>query len=169
MMFLKYIFLMSVAISFAQQSKVGTVDVEFILTKMPELAGVQKQVEDYSNSLNTELTKKLDNYKAMVATYQKEEAALTINQRKQQQDSILSLEKDITKYRQNAGTLINLKQEEFLDPLYQKIGNSLEKIAEAEGYSQVLLRDNSVVYVDNRFDLTLAICKDLGIEIKQEE
>ncbi|NND62786.1 MAG: OmpH family outer membrane protein [Flavobacteriaceae bacterium] len=169
MKLLKIIFLFICVSTAAQQTKVGTVDIDFILSKMPEMETVQKQVEEYSNSLNTQLTQKLDNYKAMVADYQSNEVSFTIAQKKTKQDSIFALENDITKYRQNAGTLISLKQEEFLNPLYQKVGVSLEKIAEAQGYTQVLLRDNSVVYVDNRFDLTIAILNDMGIEVKREE
>jgi outer membrane protein len=79
------------------------------------------------------------------------------------------METDIQQFQQNGNQLIVLKQEEYLKPLYEKIGIALEKVAQAEGYTQVLARNNDVVYVDNRFDLTLKVLGELGIEVKEEE
>ncbi|MAO09187.1 MAG: outer membrane chaperone Skp, partial [Alteromonas sp.] len=42
------------------------------------------------------------------------------------------------------------------------------KVAKAGEYTQILQRTNDLVYIDNRFDLTKAILKELGIEIKEE-
>lgn len=155
--------------TFAQETKVGTIDIDFILSKMPEIKGVDQQVQDYKKGLETELQRKIDDFQQKVSDYKAEEANLTINQKKLRQDSLVTLESDINKFQQNGNQLILLKQEEFMQPLYTTVGNALEKIAQAGGYTQVLLRDNSVVYVDNRFDLTLTVLKELGIEVKPEE
>lgn len=165
---LKIAFLFLCVTGFAQ-SKVGTIDVDYIISQMPELSSVQKQIEDYGNGLDANLRKKLTEYQTAIDKYKTDEVSLTINQKKGRQDSILAMENDIQKFQQNGSQLIVLKQEEYLKPLYEKIGIALEKIAKAEGYTQVLMRNNDVVYIDNRFDLTLAVLKELGIEIKEEE
>jgi outer membrane protein len=169
MKYIKLIFLLLTISSFAQETKVGTIDIDFVLSKMPEIKGVDQQVQDYKKGLETELQKKIDDFQRKVNAYKAEEADLTINQKKMRQDSLVNLESDINKFQQNGNQLIVLKQEEFMQPLYTTVGNALEKIAQAGGYTQVLLRDNSVVYVDNRFDLTLAVLKELGIEVKPNE
>lgn len=169
---MKYINILFLCIglsAFAQETKVGTVDIDFILSKMPELTEVQKQVEDYSKGLEADLQKKAKALEDGVRVYQETEVTLTLQQKKTKQDSLLAMENDIKKFQQNGNQLILLKQEEFMRPLYTKIGNALEKIAKAENYTQVLLRDDSVVYIDNRFDVTLAVLKELGIEVKLEE
>lgn len=165
---LKIAFLFLCVTGFAQ-SKVGTIDVDYIISQMPELSSVQKQIEDYGNGLDSNLLKKLAEYQTAIDKYKTDEFSLTINQKKGRQDSIIAMENDIQKFQQNGNQLIVLKQEEYLKPLYEKIGIALEKIAKAEGYTQVLMRNNDVVYIDNRFDLTLAVLKELGIEIKEEE
>lgn len=165
---LKIAFLFLCVTGFAQ-SKVGTIDVDYIISQMPELSSVQKQIEDYGNGLDANLRKKLTEYQTAIDKYKTDEFSLTIKQKKGRQDSIIAMENDIQKFQQNGNQLIVLKQEEYLKPLYEKIGIALEKIAKAEGYTQVLMRNNDVVYIDNRFDLTLAVLKELGIEIKEEE
>jgi len=168
MKLLKIIFLFLCVTGFAQ-SKVGTIDVDYIIGQMPELSSVQKQVKDYGDGLDADLQKKLNAYQIAIDKYKIDEAGLTINQKRGRQDSIIAMETDIQQFQQNGNQLIVLKQEEYLKPLYEKIGIALEKVAQAEGYTQVLMRNNDVVYVDNRFDLTLTVLKELGIEIKEEE
>ncbi|MBX2828701.1 MAG: OmpH family outer membrane protein [Flavobacteriaceae bacterium] len=168
MKLVRIIFMLLCVTGFAQ-TKVGTIDVDFALSQMPEIATVQKQVEEYGSGLEADLKKKMDAYQAEVKSYTENEATMTINQRKVRQDSIIAMEQDITKFQQNGNQLIVLKREEFMQPLYTKLGAALEKIAQAEGYTQVLLRNNDVVYVDNRYDLTIAVLKEMGIEVKEEE
>ena len=168
MKLLKFTFLFLCVTGFAQ-TKVGTIDVDFVISKMPELTNVQNQVKEYGDGLDADLQKKITDYQAAIDAYTKAEANLTINQKKTQQESILGMESDIQKFRQNGNQLIVLKQEEYLKPLYEKVGIALEKVAKAGAYTQVFTRNNDVVYVDNRFDLTLAVLAELGIEYKEGE
>ncbi len=163
-----HILLFFITVSTVAQTKVGTIDIDYVLSQMPEITGVQKTVEDYGKTLDADLTKKLEAYQLLVNEYTQNETTYTVNQRRSMQDSILNSEDDINKYRQNAAQLISLKRDEALTPLYKKIGESLEKVAKAEGYTQVMERRDILVYIDNRFDLTLAVLKDMGIEVKQE-
>jgi outer membrane protein len=157
--------------SFAQpsQSKVGTIDIDFILAQMPELSTVQEAVNAYGKELNSELDKKMTAYQKLVNEYASSDATYTINQRKMMQDSIMQEEANLNKYRQNATQLIQLKRDEGLQPLYSKIAASLEKVAQEQGYTQVMERTATLVYIDNNFDLTLAVLKEMGIEVKTEE
>jgi outer membrane protein len=163
------ILILSFAVSVTAQTKVGTIDIDFVLAQMPEILDVQKKVEEYGKTLDSDLSKKMGNYQSLVNEYAKNDPSYTAEQRKIMQDSIIGVEGDINKFRQNATQLIGLKRDEELQPLYTKIGASLEKVAQTEGYTQVMERSNILVYIDNRFDLTLAVLKDMGIEVKEEE
>lgn len=151
------------------QTKVGTIDIDYILSQMPEIADVQKAVEGYGKTLDADLGKKLEDYQKLVEEYTNADPTYTIKQRKTMQDSIINSETDINKYRQNATQLISIKRDEELTPLYEKIGVSLEKVAKSQGYTQVMERNSSLVYIDNNYDITIAVLKDMGIEVKEEE
>jgi outer membrane protein len=156
-----------ITITGVSQSKVGTVDVDFILSNMPELPAIQKQIEEYGKELDAEFNKNLEAYNALVKEYTDGEVGFTIAQKKTKQEEIVNSESELNKFQQNGSKLINLRRDDLLRPLYQKIGVSLEKIAAAEGYTQVLQLDNMVVYADNAYDITLTILKDLGITIEE--
>ncbi|GHC59619.1 OmpH family outer membrane protein [Ulvibacter litoralis] len=163
----KLLFLFLSITSFAQ-SKVGTVDIDYILSKMPELSSVQAEIETYGKGLDVDLNKKVDAYKALIETYKASEASLSEDQKKQKQQELVTAETDLNKFQQNGNQLINIKRDELLRPLYSKIGESLEKISKAENFTQVFQIDNSIVYIDPTLDITIKILKDLGIEVKEE-
>lgn len=153
----------------AQESKVGTIDIDYILGLMPELSAVQEQVTAYQTELSEGYAEKLSAYEKALQNYRDNESLLTLMQKKTKEDSLMVMQNELGQYQQNGNQLLALRQEDFMQPLYTKVGQSLERVAEAGGYTQVLLRDNNVVYIDNRFDLTLAVLKDLGIEVPKEQ
>ena len=158
-----------ISISAFSQSKVGTIDVDFILSQMPELPAAQQQVEAYGKQLDADLAKKYEAYNVLIEAYKTGEAGFTIAQKQQKQKEITDIENDITKFQQNGSQLINLKRDDALRPLYEKIGVALEKVAKAESFTQVLQTDVVVVYLDSNYDLTLKVLKELGIEVKEGE
>lgn len=167
MKIIKFLFLF-ISISSFSQSKVGTVDVDYVLSQMPELLAVQKEVEDYSKELEVNFNKNLEAYNELVKAYTDGEAGFTIAMKKTKQDEILTAESDLGKFQQNGSKLLNLKRDDLLRPLYQKIGVALDIISKEEKYTQVLqIRDN-IVYLDHNYDLTLKVLKELGITVKEE-
>jgi outer membrane protein len=165
---IKILFIFISLSSFAQ-SKVGTIDIDFILSKMPELPEIQKQIEDYGKELDVDFNENLDSYNALVKAYTDGETGFSEAEKKEKQTEILTAENDLGKFQQNGTKLISIKRDDLVRPLYQKIGVALEKIAKAEGYTQVLQIDKNIVYLDNNLDLTLLVLKELGIELKEGE
>ena len=168
MKMMKLLFLF-VSISSFAQSKVGTVDIDFILSQMPELVTVQKQVEDYGKELDVDFKKNMDAYNLLINEYSENEATFSDTLKKVKQEAIITAENDLGKFQQNGTKLLNIRRDELLRPLYQKIGVSLGKVAKENAYTQVLQIDEYIVYLDNKLDLTLQILKDLGIEVKEGE
>jgi len=160
------ILLATVSFNANAQSKTGTIDTEFILSKMPELAKVQEDLKAYNTKLEGELKVKVDGYQAKVKEYQEKVASFTDPMKKTKQEEIIALEDDIAKFRQNGSQLVQLEQNKLLQPLYQKIGKALEEIAKAEKFTQVFtITTSGLAYVDPNFDLTQKVMTKLGIKL----
>jgi len=157
-----------ICISAFAQGKVGAVDIEYILSQMPELEEVQTQLETYGNQLDVDLNKKVEEYKKLADAWKAGEATFTAEEKKEKQTELINLEADIQKFQQNGAKLMDIKRNEFLVPLYKKIGEALDKVAKAQGYTQVLQTTGDMVYLDPNYDLTLPIIKEMGIVIKQQ-
>ncbi|MDP2686775.1 MAG: OmpH family outer membrane protein [Aequorivita sp.] len=158
-----------ISITAFAQGKVGAVDVEYILSKMPEMTTVQTQLETYGKQLDTDLNKKIDEYKKLAEEYKKGEATFTGEQKKEKQTALLTLDADIQKFQENGSKLMGIKQTEYLQPLYKKIGEALDKVAKAQNYTQVMQTNTDLVYLDPNYDLTVPILTELGITITAEE
>ncbi len=150
------------------QSKTGTIDSEYILSKMPELTKVQEDLKTYNGKIEAELKVKIDEYQAKVKEYQEKVASFTEPMKKTKQDEIITLENDIAKIRQNGAKLVQLEQNRLLQPLYEKIGKALEEIAKAEKYTQVFtITSSGLAYIDSNYDLTKKVITKLGIKIEE--
>lgn len=167
MKFLKII-IFFIGISTFAQGKVGAVDIEYILSKMPELTTIQSELETYGKQLDVDLNKKVDEYKKLVEAYQKGEATYTDEQKREKQTEMKTLEEDIQKFQQNGAKMMEIKQMEALRPLYAKIGVALEKIAKEQNFTQVMQTTQDLVYLDPNYDLTVPILLELGITISTE-
>jgi len=146
------------------QTKVGTIDVDLILSKMPEIKKVQTDVEAYGKQLDSDLSKKIEEYQSLVDIYKTGEANFTDTQKTEQQKKIIASENDINAFQQNATKLINLKRDEVMKPLYNKIRVALDKIALQEGYTQILQLDASIVFITEKYDITKAVITELGLQ-----
>ncbi len=164
---IKLLFLFLSVTLFAQ-SKVGTVDVDFILSKMPELPAVQAEVQNFGKGLDEDLNKKYASYNVLIDAYKAAETTFTPEMKLQKQQEITTAEDEIKKFQQNGSKMVALRRDEALRPLYAKIGTAMEKIAKAEKYTQILQITNDLVYIDPDYDLTVKILKELGIEYTPE-
>lgn len=151
------------------QGKVGAVDIDYILSNMPEMENVQEQLQVYGSQLDLDLTKKVDEYKALATEYKAGEATFSEEVKMEKQNALRTLDNDIGKFQQNGAKLMEIKQQEFLKPLYQKIGVALEKVAKAQGYTQVMKTTADMVYIDPDYDLTISILTEMGIKIPEQK
>lgn len=160
---------MGVCNNLEAQSKVGTIDIDFLLMSMPEIKTVQENLKDYGTTLDNQLNEKMTDYQSKLDDYNTNVASLTETQKQEKQTEIFALEEDISKFRQNGMQLIRIREDELKRPLYQKIATSLEKIAQAEGYSQILNvnEGSDVVFINPDFDITLKVAQDLGLETEE--
>ena len=150
------------------QTKVGTVDVEYIISNMPELEQVRTDVTSYNDGLESQSKLKINTFQTLVDSYQQNESTYSEAIKKEKQSEIIALENDIKKFQQNSNKLIQLKQDELIQPLYQIIGDALNAVSKEEKFTQVFTINNNIVYLDPKMDLTIKVMKKMGLPIPKE-
>jgi len=165
---IKYISLLIVfmlfSISTQAQSKVGTVNVNEILTKLPELTTVNTEVKAYNSGLEKTLNNKITVYKTKLAAYKKNAETYSDIMKKTMGEELYGLENDIKTFQQNGGQLTQLKQDDLLRPLYKKISDMIAVVANEQGYTQILTVDgNEFAYANEKFDITKLVKTKLDI------
>ncbi|MCH3882126.1 MULTISPECIES: OmpH family outer membrane protein [Tenacibaculum] len=146
------------------QSKVGTVNSEFIIGKMPQMKLALERVSNYGKQLDSTFQIKATDYKIKVDAYNAVEKTLSDTDKKTKIKELQDLEQELGKFRQNGTTMMKLRREEFMRPLYKKVNELISEIAKAEGYTQVLTTSgNEFAFIDDRFDITKKVLDKLGI------
>lgn len=168
---IKYISLsiafMLFSISMLAQSKVGTVNVNEILSKLPELTTVNTAVASYNSELEKTLNEKVTIYKTKLAAYKTNAATYSDVMKKTMGEELYGLENDIKKFQQNGSQLTQIKQDDLLRPLYKKISDMIAVVAKEQKYTQILTVDgNEFAYADEKFDITAIVKTRLGIPTK---
>ena len=159
--------LMFVAFSANAQSKIGTIDAEYILAQMPENMEVGKQMEAYNEELQADLKTNIGEYETLVKDYQETNAGLTEDAKKEKESKIIGLENDIKNFRQKASVMMQMRRNELTGPLYEKIDAAMKEVINAEGYTQIFhAGGNGIAYSRTEDDITLKVMKKMGIEPK---
>lgn len=157
----------AVTLSAMAQTKLGTVDSDLLIASHPDIEQVQTALNAYTKELEGQMKTKLEKYQELAAAYRKEEVQLLEADKKLRQDEILKLDQELGQFRQNSAQLIQIKQNELLQPVYTKVGKALDEVAKAQGYTQVLTLNNDVAFFDMKYDLTKAVADKLGITLEE--
>lgn len=159
---------MAVTLS-AQTQKIGYIDSEFILSKIPEYTGLSERM----NVLSQQWKKELDEMQKEVDELQKDydgKAILFTEEVKQQKLKEIEAKKQkINQFRTAkfgpTGEYFR-KQQELLEPLQQRILEAVSKIAARDNYDFIFDRtgDYLFLYTKPQWNLSEDVLYELGIE-----
>ncbi|WP_343329677.1 OmpH family outer membrane protein [Polaribacter staleyi] len=151
------------------QSKVGTVDSEYIINLMPETKIVLERSQNYGAKLDSSFTIKVKTYQTKIEAFKNNEKTLGELAKQAEYKELAEMEADIKKYQQNGNKLMQLKQDELMRPLYKKLSDAIATVSKAGNYTQILtITGNEFAYIDNDFDITKLVLNNLGIVVPTE-
>jgi outer membrane protein len=167
----KYLIALSftfLSISAFAQSKVGTIDADYILNQMPQMAEVNEGLKTYNTELQKELENNVAKYETLVKEYQSNGTTLPDEERKTKESEIISLENDIKNFRQKAGVMMQLRRNELTKPLYEKINEAMLLVIQEENYTQIFHSGgNDLAFSAQEFDITMKVLGKLGIQVQE--
>jgi outer membrane protein len=148
------------------QTKVGTIDSDYILGLMPKIKNAVKITKNYSKKLDSTFSIRFTDFKVKLEDYKLKEKDMGALEKKAIQKELADLQQDIKKYQKNANTLMELKRDELMRPLYTMLNEAISVVAKANGYTQILtISGNQFAYIDGAFDITSLVIIELGITV----
>lgn len=149
------------------QTKVGTIDADYILGQMPEISLVEEGLKTYNTELQAELQITIKKYEELIAAYQASSSTFTEEEKTSKESEIMEVENEIKNFRQKASVLIQMKRNELTQPFYVKIDEAMKAVITAQGYTQIFNTSaNGLAFADPKFDITDAVLGKLGISVK---
>jgi len=147
--------------AFANDVKIGFVDMQKAIQEVASGKKAKKELEDEFNKKKKELEKKEADIKKMGEDFEKKSMAMNEDTRMKKQGEI---QMEMRKYQETAAKAqmeIQKRERELTQPIVTKLRGILEEIAKKENFTVILERsENAVMYAKKDIDLTERIIKE---------
>jgi outer membrane protein len=143
--------------SSAQSVKVAYVDLDYILTRIPEYKSAQEQLDQISRQWQKEIELKLSEVDRLYKAFQAEEILLTQDMRKKREDEIIAKEKEIKELqKQRFGVEGDLfkKRQELVKPIQDKVYNAIKELSEKQSIGIMFNKsaELNILFANPKFD-----------------
>ena len=155
-------------LNFAAGQKFGYIDTNFVLSKMPEYAKAQSEIDQLSSGWQKEVEDMSKNVETLYSSLKAEEVLLTDEMKGERIDVIHKKEAELKEYQRKVfgfGGLFFLKKQELIKPLQDKVFEAVEKVAKQNRLAIIFDKSGELVmiYTDPRHDYTDFVLEELGL------
>ncbi len=162
--FLKSLLLVSLTILAvnvqAAELKVGYVQVDKILQDAPQTAESGKKLEREFSPRTQELDRMSKQIKDLETALDKEGLTISEAERRNKERDVQSIKIEFQRKQRELREDINLRKNEELGALQDRINKAVQSVSEAEGYDLVVY--SGVAYASKKIDITDKVLKSLG-------
>jgi outer membrane protein len=150
--------------------KIGTLNMEYVLSSMPEIKSIQSTLTGLQTQLQKQGEAKQQQYQQKVVKYQSEGQTMTIGDRQQLEREIAALEEELKSFSASAQTKLETKQAELMGPINKRVGEALEALVSEQGYTHIFnvaapqVGVEILYFVDPSYDVSNLVLKKMGIE-----
>ena len=140
--------------------KVGYVQVDTILQDAPQTAESGKKLEKEFSPRSQELDRMAKQIKDLETILDKEGLTLSESDRRTKERDAQNIKIEFQRKQRELREDINLRKNEELGSLQDRINKAVQSVSEAEGYDLVVY--SGVAYASKKIDITDKVLKTLG-------
>jgi len=158
----------------AAQQKIGYIDSQYILDRLPEYQTVQQKLDQVEQQWRSEIQEARDRVEELRQEYQARELLYTDEEREQRKQEITEARREVESLRQRYfgpdGQLFS-RQRELMRPIQERILAAVEEVATSEGYDYVLDQSGDVLFMFARdqYDLSDTVLRELGVDVERQQ
>lgn len=152
--------------------KIGYVDPNRIMRSMPEMAAIERRLQNFAERKRQEFVEKEASFRRELEEYQQKAPVISEEAKRREEERLARLNVELQEFQQNFQLELQQRQFELLAPLYEKIQNAIEAVATEKGLSYVLntMTNNGdfiILYASeearNNYDITNAVMQRLDL------
>lgn len=150
------------AFGLANAQKVAHINMDSLLSMMPETKTASAAAEAISNSLNEEMMAMQKEFEAKYEDYIKNEKTMSDLLKKTKQEDLRQLEQRTADFRSQAQQEYQMKTAELTKPIMEKARKAVTAVAKEGGFKYVLdtsPQTTSVIYADPAEDILMLVKK----------
>lgn len=169
MKFLAVAFFLMTTLGASAQSKpvkLGHIESNALLSVMPEMNNVQKELETKDAEISKEMQSLGEQYKKAMDEYTKNMNTYSDIVRKSKEQEIQDLYQRIQTFQELAETEFNNTREKLLRPVMEKANKAISDVAKENGFTYIFdLSNGSLLYIsDQAEDILPLVKKKLGVQ-----
>ena len=124
----------------SQDFKVGYTNIDAIVFNMPEIPGINSELDTYQKQLASQVNTKREEINTKMQALQQlakdPNAAQIVLQEKQ--NEILKLQENLQSFSVQAEQAMSKKQSDLYNPVYTKVQKAIEEVRKEKGYAMIL-------------------------------
>ena len=124
------VILFLVTIQSQAQVKIGFMDVQAVMSELPQMNDVQTKLEGFVTEKQQQLQDRTSSFQEAVANYQENQASMSQQQQNQREEELGNMESDLQTFQQSLQTEIQQYRQQLLAPVYEDIDQAIASIAE---------------------------------------
>ncbi|MBI5921215.1 MAG: OmpH family outer membrane protein [Betaproteobacteria bacterium] len=145
--------------SVGAEVKIGFVNSQRILNDAPQAAKAKKKLEKEFEKRDQELVKLSKQLQTTQESLEKNSVAMPESERRTKEREFNELNRDFLRKQREFKEDLNLRQNEEMAAIYERVNKVIKGIAEAEKYDIIF---QEAVYANQRIDLTDKVIKALA-------
>ncbi len=150
----------------ATAQKIAHVNLDSLITLMPESKVAQQSVQDYAKQLEMQVTAMQTELQTKYEAFQKDSPNMAPIVKDSKEKELNDLNQRITDFQQQAQADYQKKSTELSKPVYEKAKKAIDQVAKDNGYKYVLDTSTGLVlYSEPTDDIIGLVIKKLGITI----
>ncbi|MFH1005233.1 MAG: OmpH family outer membrane protein [Bacteroidota bacterium] len=149
--------------------KVAYVDLDYILTSIPEYKNAQAELDKISISWQKEIELKLAEVDKLYKAYQSEEILLTQDMKKKREEEIIAKEKEVKELQKQRfgvdGDLFK-KRQEYVKPIQDKVYNAIKELSEKQMLAIMFNKSTelNILFANPKYDKSNDVLEALGFK-----
>lgn len=151
-------------------TRVGYINTETILSRIPEYKIAQDKLEALSNQYKEKMDAEVKKIEALYQSYQSSKASLNEYQRSQRENDIITKERNV-KEQQKAyfgqEGIMQQKSEELLNPVKSRVQQAIDRVAKEGNYMLIfdIAAMQGIAYSNDADNLSGLVLKTMGINL----
>ncbi len=159
-----FVFLLLGTTAEVRAQKLGHVNTQQIMEKMPEREKAQKKMQSFTQRLRKDIQQMNSEYQNRMTEFQENQETMTETEKQREQEQLAELQKRITQAQQKAQQDLQKQRQELLQPIMDKVDQAVQSIAEEKGYTYVFdAGAGNLLYQGGGKDLTSQVEEELGL------
>ena len=148
----------------AQDVKIAFVNTQEVFMALPEVADMQKKLEDLNAKYKKELETMQGEYQKKYSDFIAQQDSLTENIKVRRMQEVQDMQQRMDNFVQVAQQDVAKQQQDLMTPIQQKIQDAIKAVGAEQGYTYIIDPQVLLFQVSNAIDATQLVKTNLGLK-----